>query len=50
MTKNRLDVNKLNAALSRILSDRQGHKVTVKIERGGVTHDNQRKNLERRGA
>lgn len=41
MTNGTLDVNKLNAVLSGILSARQGHKVTVKIEKGGVMHDSQ---------
>lgn len=47
MTKNQLDVNKLNAALSRILSKRAGHRVSVQIEKGGTQNDCAGKHLDR---
>ena len=46
----KLDVNRLNAALSRILSERAGHKVAVEIKKGGSDNDCARKDLERPSA
>ena len=45
-----LDVKKLNAALSGILSARAGHKVSVTIEKGGGKDEHSGKNLARPSA